>query len=96
MPKYTVSFSAVALLELREISAYLDAQRQGLGFDFGYELTELVFRLENNPGIYQFVNPTIQRGLIGKFKYVAFYQVRGVNVEIIRLVHGRSDIEYFR
>lgn len=96
MPAYQVDLSSLAIDQLNQIIKYLDGQKSGLGQDFAIELVELILRLERNPLIYQKVDFSIHKGQLGRFKYLAFYQVRGKMVEILEIVHGSQNTTYLK
>ena len=88
MAQYHVVLSLVAIEQINTAVNYFDSQRSGLGFEFTLEVALLVERLELSPNIYQVVNNDIRRGFLGKFNYLAFYKIKGTDVEIIRIEHG--------
>jgi plasmid stabilization system protein ParE len=96
MPAYQVDLSSHAIDQLNQIIEYLDGQKTGLGQDFAIELVELILRLEQNPLIYQKVDTSVHKGQLGKFRHLAFYQVKGTVVEILEIVHGSQNTKYLK
>ncbi|MEM9527642.1 MAG: hypothetical protein AAGA31_13600 [Bacteroidota bacterium] len=64
MPNYQVDFSTQAIVDLQEITDYLDQGQPPKGFDFAYEVAIIISNLEANPFLWQRVNGSIRRAIL--------------------------------
>jgi toxin ParE1/3/4 len=68
-----------------------DEQRPGLGNEFLVSIAEGFARLEQNPERYRVLYKDFRRVLVERFPYRIFYQLRGNNVIVFRVLHHARD-----
>jgi plasmid stabilization system protein ParE len=66
-------------------------QRAGLGDEFLVSIAEAFTRLEQNPERYRVLYRDFRRVLVERFPYRIFYQIKGDNVVVFRVLHHARD-----
>jgi plasmid stabilization system protein ParE len=74
--------------DIREIYAYLQSIRIGLGDQFSARLREVLDRVETNPASCGVVWEDVRAVRIRKFQYVVYYVVFADRVEVLAVLHG--------
>ena len=77
--------------DLEQARRWYDKQRQGLGDEFLASLAEAFTRLEQDPERYRVLYNGFHRVLLERFPYRIFYQLRGNEVIIFRVLHHARD-----
>jgi toxin ParE1/3/4 len=82
-------FRAEARAELLEVRRWYDAQRPGLGADFGQEADRTLSLLRRTPESFQRVHHEIRRVRLRRFPYAIYFRVSGDEVVVLAVMHGR-------
>ena len=84
---HRVLYKAAARAEIRDIAAYLEAQRPGLGRAFLAEIRRVEDLVRDDPELYQGVNGPIRRAPLRRFRYGLFYVVEDDRVLVLACLH---------
>jgi toxin ParE1/3/4 len=77
--------------DLNRARTWYDQQRQGLGDEFLASIAAAFARLELHPERYRVLYKDFRRVLVERFPYRIFFQVRGDNVIVFRVLHHARD-----
>ena len=69
-------FLTPARAEVREIVAYYNQQREGLGLEFLSELKRTLMRIRHYPEAWSPLSPRVRRCRVNRFPYSVIYEVR--------------------
>jgi plasmid stabilization system protein ParE len=72
---------------------WYNRQRSGLGDEFLISIAEAFTRLEQDPQRYRMLYRDFRRILVERFPYMIFYQIKGNNVIVLRILHDARDGE---
>ena len=92
----TVTFVAAAKAELREAVSYLNAQSEGLGFDFAVEVKRTLERISEFPDAWQPLSKRTRRCRTRRFPYGVVYQLRDDVILVIGVMHLHREPESWR
>jgi plasmid stabilization system protein ParE len=92
----TVTFVAAAKAEFREAVAYLNAQSEGLGFEFAVEVKRTLERICEFPEAWQPLSKRTRRCRTHRFPYGVVYQIRGEVILVIGVMHLHREPESWR
>jgi len=82
-----------ALTHLDEACQWYNRQRPGLGDAFLVSIAEAFTKLEQNPERYRVLYKGFRRVLVERFPYKIFYQMKGDNVIVFRVLHHGRDFD---
>lgn len=86
-----VILSPEAEQDVRDASAWYDAQRIGLGQDFLDRLSDALKRIGTMPELYASGWRNIRPCPLKRFPFVVYYRVLADRVEVIAVFHGSRD-----
>ena len=86
-----VLIRAAAESDLDEARKWYNGHRPGLGDEFLVSIAEAFTRLEQDPERYRVIYQGFRRVLVERFPYKIFYQTRGNNVIVFRVLHHARD-----
>src|ERR1051326_6450688 len=89
-------FRPEAVDELREARDWYDAQRPGLGNEFGDIVASTLDVIATQPDAFPEVAPGIRRAVIARFPYGIFYRRIPNAVEVLAVFHHRRDPTIWR
>lgn len=84
----TVRFLPPAEAELAEAIAYYDSQRQGLGAEFARAVQTAIERIAKFPHAWTAVSHNARSCLTDRFPYHVVYQLSGVTIYVVAVVHA--------
>lgn len=82
-------FRPQARTELLEVRRWYEAQRPGLGAEFGQEADRALSLLVQTPGAFQRVHRDIRRTRLHRFPYAIYFRVFDEEVVVLAVMHGR-------
>lgn len=88
---WRVLIRAAAEKDLNEAHKWYEGQKTGLGAEFLVSIAEAFTRLEQNPERYVLLYKDFRRVLVERFPYRIFYQLRGNDVIVFRVLHHARD-----
>ena len=88
---WNVLIRANAEKDLDAARKWYNRQRSGLGDEFLVAIAEALTRLEQDPELYRVLYKGFRRVLVERFPYKIFYQLRGNNVVVFRVLHHARD-----
>ena len=88
---WPVLIRAAAEKDLDEARKWYDRHKPGLGDEFLVRIAEASARLEQNPERYRVLYKGFRRVLVERFPYRIFYQLRGNDVIVFRVLHHARD-----
>ena len=88
---WRVLIRSAAERDLDEAGKWYDKQRPGLGDEFLVSIAEAFTRLEQDPQGYRVLYRDFRRILVERFPYRIFYQIKGNNVIVLRILHHARD-----
>lgn len=91
-----VRFLTPARTEVREIIAYYNQQRQGLGLEFSEELKQALLRIRNYPTAWSPLSSRVRRCLINRFPYSVIYEVRRDLLIVAAVQHHSKEPNSWR
>ena len=74
--------------DLRDISAWYDEQRAGLGDDFADAFVAALPILTRNPAAFAFFYRDFRHVMIQRFPYGIYFRIVGERVVVYRIFHG--------
>lgn len=77
--------------DVRDIHAYLEDMRAGLGPKFVQRLREVMETIESAPEVHGVVWQNVRAVRLRKFRYIVYYIVAEVRVEVLAVMHGARD-----
>jgi len=86
-----VLIRAAAEKDLDDAHRWYNNQRPGLGDEFLVSIAEAFTRLEQHPERYRVIYKEFRRVLVERFPYRIFYQLRGNDVIVFRVLHHARD-----
>ena len=89
-------FLTPAQAEVREIIAYYNQQREGLGLEFALELKQALLRIRNYPTAWSPLSSRVRRCLINRFPYSEIYEVRSDLLIIAAIQHHSKEPNSWR
>ena len=89
-------FLTPARSEVREIIAYYNQQRQGLGLEFAAELKQALLRIRNYPTAWSPLSSRVRRCLINRFPYSVIYEVRRDLLLVAAIQHHSKEPNSWR
>lgn len=89
-------FLTPARSELREIIAYYNSQRDGLGYEFAAELRHTVNRIKHYPNAWSSLSSRVRRCHLNRFPYSVIYQVRQHVILIVAIQHHSKEPNSWR
>ena len=89
-------FLTPARTEVREIIAYYNQQRDGLGLEFAAELKQALLRIRHHPTAWSPLSARVRRCLIHRFPYSVIYEVRSDVVLIAAIQHHSKEPNSWR
>jgi hypothetical protein len=84
-----IEFLTAARTEFREIVAYYNGQRDGLGLEFASELKQTLLRMKHYPLAWSPLSPQVRRCRVNRFPYSVIYAV-GNDLLIIAAIQHHS------
>ena len=91
-----VRFLTPARTEVRQIIAYYNQQRNGLGLEFAGELKHALQRIRNYPMAWASLSSRVRRCLINRFPYSVIYEVRRGLVIVAAIQHHSKEPNSWR
>ncbi len=88
---WQVLIRPAAEADLDQTRKWYDEQRAGLGDEFLVSIAEAFTRLEQDPERYRVLYKDFRRVLVERFPYKTFFQLRGNNVIVFRVLHHARD-----
>ena len=88
---WRVLIRSAAEKDLDEAGKWYDEQRPGLRDEFLVSIAEAFTRLEQDPGRFRVLYKDVRRILVERFPYRIFYQIKGDNVIVMRVLHHARD-----
>ena len=89
-------FLTPARTEVREIIAYYNQQREGLGLEFVSELKQTLMRIRHYPEAWSPLSPRVRRCRVNRFPYSVIYQVRKDVLLIAAIQHHSKEPNSWR
>lgn len=89
-------FLTPARAELREIIAYYNQQRDGLGQEFALELRQTLLRMKHYPLAWSPLSPRVRRCRVNRFPYSVIYEVRNDLLLIAAVQHHSKEPDSWR
>jgi plasmid stabilization system protein ParE len=80
-------FLTPASAEVREIIAYYNDQREGLGLEFAAELKQTLARMKHYPMAWTPLSDKVRRCRVNRFPYSVIYEVRENELIIAAIQH---------
>jgi plasmid stabilization system protein ParE len=77
--------------DVRDVYAYLEEARAGLGEQFAARLQDVLERIEAMPTTFGIVWHDVRAIRLRKFRYVVYYIVTAERVEVLAVMHGSRD-----
>lgn len=78
-----------AELDVAAAQIWYETQRNGLGAEFHFEVSQVVARLSDTPLIYPAVYRDVRRAVVHRFPYLIWYRVVGKDVMVLACTHSR-------
>ena len=91
-----VKFLTPARTEVREVVAYYNQQRDGLGVEFVSELKQTLLRIRHYPLAWSPLSSRVRRCLINRFPYSVIYEVRTDLILIAAVQHHSKEPNSWR
>ncbi|MFK7935512.1 MAG: hypothetical protein AB8G22_18505 [Saprospiraceae bacterium] len=91
MAVYQTQISSEAQFEINEAVEYFNSLALDLGFDFAYEVSEMVLKMEDNPFLFQKIYLDYRRAVIRRFQYNIIYYINRQTINIVAVIHGSRD-----
>jgi len=91
-----IEFLTPARLELREIIAYYNDQRDGLGQEFVSELKQTLLRMKNYPLAWSPLSSRVRRCRVNRFPYSVIYEVGNDLLSIAAIQHHSKSPDSWR
>lgn len=88
---WRVLIRSAAEKDLDEAGKWYDEQRPGLRDEFLVSIAEAFTRLEQDPERFRVLYRDFRRILVERFPYRIFYQIKGDNVIVMRVLHHARD-----
>lgn len=88
---WRVLIRSAAEKDLDEAGKWYDEQRPGLRDEFLVSIAEAFTRLEEDAGRFRVLYKNFRRILVERFPYRIFYQIKGDNVIVMRVLHHARD-----
>ena len=88
---WRVLIRAAAERDLDEARKWYNGQRPALGDEFLVSIAEAFTRLEQDPERYRVLYRDFRRVLVERFPYRIFYQIKGDNVIVMRVLHHARE-----
>lgn len=85
------AFLAPARAEVREIIAYYNQQREGLGLEFSSELKQALLRMKHYPLAWSPLSERVRRCRINRFPYSVIYEVQKDALSIVAIQHHSKE-----
>ena len=82
--------------DVRDIFAYLEQVREGLGRTFIDRLRDVLEKIESMPEMFGVVWRDVRAVRLRRFQYVVYYSVFHDRVEILAVIHGARDDAIWR
>lgn len=89
-------FLTPAQSELREIIAYYNEQREGLGLEFVSELKQTLLRMKHYPLAWSPLSSRVRRCRVNRFPYSVIYEVRKDVLLVAAIQHHSKAPESWR
>lgn len=89
-------FLTPARAEVREIVAYYNQQREGLGLEFVSELKQTLMRIRHYPLAWSPLSPRVRRCRVNRFPYSVIYEVRQDILLIAAIQHHSKEPNSWR
>jgi plasmid stabilization system protein ParE len=86
-----VSIRVAGQEDLREIHAWYERQRAGLGDEFLVAVADALSRLEENPVRFPIYYREFRRVLTERFPYRLFFRIEKDGVIVFRILHVARD-----
>jgi plasmid stabilization system protein ParE len=88
---WRVLIRSAAEKDLDEAGKWYDEQRPGLRDEFLVSIAEAFTRLEEDPQRFRVLYRNYRRIVVERFPYRIFYQIKGDNVIVMRVLHHARD-----
>jgi len=82
--------------EMADATHWYEGQEKGLGVRFLDHLDEAFERIQENPFLYQEVDPEIRRARMRPFPYGVFYSIVESTIQVLGVVDDRRDPAVWR
>ncbi len=82
--------------DVKEVYAWYEARREGLGSDFMEELEKLFAFIQENPRMYPRDHKELRRALLKRFPYAVFYALRYDEIVVSAVFHQSRDPRRWR
>lgn len=89
--KYSLRFHELVSEDIRKAINWYESQREGLGNEFDFELTEGVKGLGQAPLSHGFAFAGIRFKCLHRFPYVIYFVIEKSEVRVLAVLHGRQD-----
>ena len=86
-----VRFLTPARSELREIIAYYNNRREGLGYEFAAEFKQTLNRIKYYPEAWSPLSSQVRRCHLNRFPYSVIYEVRREVIVIAAIQHHSKE-----
>ena len=84
-----VVFRPQAAGDAREVRAWYESRRTGLGREFGSAVDDLIDRIATNPFMFHRAHGEIRRGVLSRFPYAVYFRPAGDEI-VVLAIHGRQ------
>jgi plasmid stabilization system protein ParE len=88
---WQVLIRAAAEADLAQAQRWYNKQRTGLGDEFLVSIAEVLTRLEQDPERYRVIYKGFRRVFVERFPYRIFYQLKGNEAIVFRVLHHARD-----
>ena len=83
-------------LDAVEARDWYDRKRAGLGDEFTADLRKLLELVRSGPSLFARDAEGVRRARLRRFPYVTYFRVEPNRIEIIAILHGSRDPEFWR
>jgi plasmid stabilization system protein ParE len=87
---FSVQVRRAAELDIAEAQIWYESQRNGLGAEFHFEVSQIFSRLVETPLIYPAVHRDVRRAIVRRFPYLIWYRVQANEVIVLACTHGKQ------
>lgn len=76
----------------------MKVKKTDLGFDFLYQLEDMISKIEDNPFLFVTIFTTYRKSRIKRFPYFIFYALDEKNklIEVVGIFHEKRSSEYIK
>jgi plasmid stabilization system protein ParE len=77
--------------DVRDIHAYLENARPGMGDKFSAQLRKVLTQIESMPAMFAVVWKDVRAVRLRRFRFVVYYVVFSDRAEVLAVMHGGRD-----